>query len=180
MDLACLVSLLLQSRCARSERPDSGTQGSGNNHLSSLRWNDFFLLSLKDWFLWSAYQNSGFSKLSSMLGAWFRASQELGDSSRCLISVRSPSPAKPDSYLRRRAERKLILFVRDVLHVGMLVGWLLCVLPSGMACTVGENSTMYSQMERRQSISRFHIDLFSGGSGSNLWQGSRTRLHRGW
>jgi hypothetical protein len=44
------------------------------------------------------------------------------------------------------------------------------VLPSGMACTVGENSTMYSQMERRQSISLFHMDLFSGGSGSNLWQ----------
>jgi hypothetical protein len=39
-----------------------------------------------------------------------------------------------------------------------------------MACTVGENSTMYSQMERRQSISLFHMDHFSGGSGSNLWQ----------
>lgn len=39
-----------------------------------------------------------------------------------------------------------------------------------MAWTVGENSTMYSQMERRQSISLFHIDLFSGDSGSNLWQ----------
>jgi len=25
-------------------------------------------------------------------------------------------------------------------------------------------------MERRQSISLFHIDLFSGDSGSNLWQ----------
>ena len=45
-----------------------------------------------------------------------------------------------------------------------------CVLPSGMACTVGENSTMYSQMERRQSISRFHIDLFSGDGGCNLLQ----------
>jgi len=29
---------------------------------------------------------------------------------------------------------------------------------------------MYSQMERRQSISLFHIDLFSGDSGPNLWQ----------
>jgi hypothetical protein len=29
---------------------------------------------------------------------------------------------------------------------------------------------MYSQIERRQSISLFHIDLFSGDSGSNLWQ----------
>jgi hypothetical protein len=39
-----------------------------------------------------------------------------------------------------------------------------------MVWTVGENSTMYSQMERRQSISLFHIDLFSGDSGPNLWQ----------
>uniref|UniRef100_A0A0A9DLK0 Uncharacterized protein n=1 Tax=Arundo donax TaxID=35708 RepID=A0A0A9DLK0_ARUDO len=53
------------SWCMRSDRPESGTHGSGNHHLSSLRWNDF-LLSLKDWFLWSAYQNSGLSKLSNM------------------------------------------------------------------------------------------------------------------
>ena len=45
-----------------------------------------------------------------------------------------------------------------------------CLLPSGLAWDIGANSTMYSQMERRQSISRFHIDLFSGGSDCNLWQ----------
>jgi hypothetical protein len=53
------------SRCMRSDSPESGTHGSGNHHLSSLRWNDF-LLSLKDWFLWSAYQNSGLWKLSNI------------------------------------------------------------------------------------------------------------------
>ena len=53
------------SRCMRSDRPESGTHGSGSHHLSSLRWNDF-LLSLKDWFLWSAYQNSRLSKLSNI------------------------------------------------------------------------------------------------------------------
>jgi hypothetical protein len=56
--LACSL-FCCTSRCVRSERPASGTQGSGNHHL------EYFLVSLKDWFLWSAYQNSGFSKLSS-------------------------------------------------------------------------------------------------------------------
>lgn len=53
-----------------------------------------------------------------------------------------------------------------------------------MAWTFGENSTMYSQMERRQSISLFHIAFFSGGSGCNLWQVPNTvaaakNKHRG-
>jgi hypothetical protein len=29
---------------------------------------------------------------------------------------------------------------------------------------------MYSQIERRQSISRFHFDFFSGGNDCNLWE----------
>lgn len=48
------------------------------------------------------------------------------------------------------------------------------MLPSGKISLEGKNSTMQSQTERRQSISRRHMDLFSGGRGSSLWQLPKT------